>query len=410
MYSDSNDRLGVLICGLGGAVATTAVAGIELLCKGDIGEDGLPLAGLDVPGLVPYRNIVFSGWDLSRDDLAKAAMRHRVLDAAQIGSTQNALAEIVPLAAVPAGDWCLGLSGDRTIAGNSFAAFARKVRRDIQDFKESARLERCVMVNLMSTERLPASNLADLESIESFEAALEANSAAISPAMVYAYAAISEGVPFANFTPSRAVDVPALIALAERERVPVAGKDGKTGQTFIKTVVAPALRARNLRIEGWYSTNILGNNDGLVLKNEASLASKIKTKADVLEQILGYPVSDHIVDIKYYRPRGDNKEAWDNIDIRGFLNQPMQIKVNFLCRDSILAAPLVIEIARLLDLARAGGEFGIQEQLGCFFKSPMTASGTPVHSFGTQHAALMSWLIDRSGAPVEGARQLTEVD
>jgi myo-inositol-1-phosphate synthase len=210
--------------------------------------------------------------------------------------------------------------------------------------------------------------------------------------MLYAYAAIAEGVPYGNFTPSVAADIPALIEFAEKQKVPIAGKDGKTGQTFIKTVLAPALQARALKVEGWYSTNILGNRDGLALSNEDSLASKIKTKSSVLDDILGYEVEDHIVDIRYYRPRGDNKEAWDNVDITGFLGQPMQIKVNFLCKDSILAAPLAIEIARCLDLAHQRGDRGIQEQLSVFFKLPMTKSRRPEQAFFRQQRMLLDWL------------------
>jgi len=192
-------------------------------------------------------------------------------------------------------------------------------------------------------------------------------------------------------------DIPALTDLAEKQSVPIAGKDGKTGQTFIKTVLAPALKSRALHIDGWYSTNILGNRDGLALSNEDSLASKVKTKSSVLEDILGYNVEDHIVDIRYYRPRGDNKEAWDNVDITGFLGQPMQIKVNFLCRDSILAAPLAIEIARCLDLASQRGEKGVQEQLSVFFKLPMTKAGKPEQAFHRQEQMLLEWL--GSGLP-----------
>src|SRR5690606_22307137 len=198
-----------------------------------------------------------------------------------------------------------------------------------------------------------------------------------------------EGVPYANFTPSVSADCPALIEFAVERKVPIAGKDGKTGQTFIKTVLAPALRSRALHIDGWYSTNILGNRDGLALSNDASLASKIRTKSSVLDEMLGYEVEDHLVDIRYYRPRGDNKEAWDNIDVSGFLGQKMQIKVNFLCRDSILAAPLAIEIARCLDLARERGEFGIQEQLSVFFKMPMTQKTRPEHAFFLQEEMLL---------------------
>jgi myo-inositol-1-phosphate synthase len=190
--------------------------------------------------------------------------------------------------------------------------------------------------------------------------------------MLYAYAAIDSGTPYANFTPSVAADVQPLADLAARRGVPVAGKDGKTGQTLIKTVIAPALRDRALHVDGWFSTNILGNSDGKALDDPRSLASKLGTKKTVLDQILGYPVEDHIVMIHYYRPRGDDKEAWDNIDLTGFLGRKMQLKLNFLCKDSVLAAPLVIEIARVLGLAQARGEAGVQEQMSLFFKAPQT--------------------------------------
>ena len=220
--------------------------------------------------------------------------------------------------------------------------------------------------------------------------------------MLYAYAAIEAGVPYGNFTPSVAADVPALAELARRRGVPVAGKDGKTGQTLLKTVLAPALRARALHVDGWFSTNILGNRDGLALDDPDSLRSKLDTKGSVLDSILGYRVEDHIVDIRYYRPRGDDKEAWDNIDVIGFLGHRMQIKVNFLCKDCILAAPLVIEIARLLDLAQQRGEGGAQEQLSLFFKAPMTANGrAPEHAFHLQERMLADWL----GVPVVAAAE-----
>jgi myo-inositol-1-phosphate synthase len=211
--------------------------------------------------------------------------------------------------------------------------------------------------------------------------------------MLYAYAALASGVPYANFTPSVAADVPALMELARARNVPVAGKDGKTGQTMMKTVLAPALRSRALHVDGWFSTNILGNRDGLALDDPDSLKSKLNTKSTVLDSILGYAVEDHIVDIRYYRPRGDDKEAWDNIDVTGFLGQRMQIKVNFLCKDSILAAPLAIEIARVLDLAKVRGDGGVQEQLSLFFKAPMVRNGHgPEHAFHVQERMLLDWL------------------
>ncbi len=213
--------------------------------------------------------------------------------------------------------------------------------------------------------------------------------------MLYAYAAVGEGVAYGNFTPSVAGDIPALVRFAEERGVPLAGKDGKTGQTFIKTVIAPGLKSRALKVDGWFSTNILGNRDGLALSHPDSLKSKITTKGSVLDDILGYKVEDHLVDIRYYRPRGDNKEAWDNIDIIGFLGQPMQLKINFLCKDSILAAPLVIEIARLLDYAQRCGEAGVQEQLSIFFKLPQVANEAtmrPEHALHVQEQMLLEWL------------------
>ena len=211
--------------------------------------------------------------------------------------------------------------------------------------------------------------------------------------MLYAYAAIASGMSYANFTPSVSADAKPLLEMARERNVAVAGKDGKTGQTFLKTVIAPALRQRALHVDGWFSTNILGNRDGLALDDPNSLKSKLGTKKSVLDQMLGYTVEDHIIDIRYYRPRGDDKEAWDNIDVSGFMGQRMQLKVNFLCKDSILAAPLAIEIARCLGLAERRGQGGVQEQLGAFFKAPMTGNGhLPEHAFPTQQTALLEWL------------------
>ena len=205
---------------------------------------------------------------------------------------------------------------------------------------------------------------------------------------------INEQIPYGNFTPSVSADIPALIEFAEKQGVPIAGKDGKTGQTMIKSVLAPAFKTRALKVEGWFSTNILGNRDGLALSDADSLASKVKTKSSLLEDILGYTVEDHLVDIRYYRPRKDNKEAWDNIDLTGFLGQPMQLKINFLCKDSILAAPLAIEIARLLDLAKTRGEKGVQEQLSIFFKLPMMRekNAKPENALHKQEDILLNWL------------------
>jgi myo-inositol-1-phosphate synthase len=382
-------KLGIAVVGIGGAVGTTMAAGVELLKKGLIGNEGLPLAGISVEGLADYIDIVFAGWDLFADDLAIAAEGHEVLTYKQHIAVREELAKIKPWPAIGDERFLSLIDGDNKIGGGCRGVI-EKLQRDLGGFKEHC--DSVVVINLASTEKLAAEGNKLFDSLESFERALDENSSDISPAMLYAYAAIAEGVPYGNFTPSLAADIPALIEFAERQNIPVAGKDGKTGQTFIKTVLAPALKSRALHVDGWYSTNILGNRDGLALSNEDSLASKVKTKQSVLDDILGYHVEDHIVDIRYYRPRGDNKEAWDNIDIRGFLGQTMQIKVNFLCKDSILAAPLAIEIARCLDLAKQRGEGGIQEQLSLFFKLPMSKDERPEHAFYKQEASFLRWL------------------
>jgi myo-inositol-1-phosphate synthase len=384
--------MGVLVVGLGGAVASTAAAGVEMLRAGSNDLAGLPLANVGVAGMVPYRNLHFAGWDLHGESLADAVREHRVLERDQMDLVEDALSAMKPWPAVGSRDFCRNVDGGNKITGTHRQA-VEQIRADIRHYRQSSGVHDVVMINLASVERWPDLSLDVLQTPAAFERGLEANDAAISPAMLYAYAAIVEGVPYGNFTPSLAADIPALTRLADERGVPVAGKDGKTGQTFIKTVLAPAFRARSLYVEGWFSTNILGNRDGLALDNAESLQSKLNTKGSVLDSILGYPVEDHLVNIQYYKPRGDNKEAWDNIDLVGFMGQKMQMKVNFLCRDSILAAPLVIEIARVLDLAKQRGDGGIQEQLGIFFKAPMTPAGKrEEHSFPVQERNLLNWL------------------
>jgi myo-inositol-1-phosphate synthase len=383
-------NLGIAVVGLGGAVGTTMAAGVELLKKNAIGTGGLPLANSGVEGLVDYTDIIFGGWDLNGANLAAAAEEHDVLTHKQFVAAEPALKSIKPWSASSNPAFLSNIEGENTVGRGSHRAMIEKLRGDLSNFK--TKCDSAVVINLASTEKLVVEGNEIFNSLAGFEKALDENSADISPAILYAYAAIAEQIPYGNFTPSVAADIPALIEFAEKQGVPIAGKDGKTGQTFIKTVLAPALKSRALHVEGWYSTNILGNRDGLALSNEDSLASKVKTKSSVLDDILGYEVGDHIVDIRYYRPRGDNKEAWDNIDITGFLGQPMQIKVNFLCKDSILAAPLAIEIARCLDLAKQRGGSGIQEQLSVFFKLPMTRSGRPEQAFHKQEQFLLDWL------------------
>jgi len=381
-------KLGIAVIGIGGAVGTTMAAGIELLRLGLADQVGLPLAG--EPDLIEYSDIEIGGWDLIGDNLAVATATHEVLTPKQTAAVQRYLENIEPWPALGDLRFVESVDGRNKIQACSHRAAISKIRKDIKKFKEKC--ENVVVLNLASTERLIETDPTIHGSLTLFESALDSDSPAISPAMIYAYSAIAEQAAYANFTPSIAAEIPALTQFAEQTGVPIAGKDGKTGQTFIKTVLAPALKERALYVEGWYSTNLLGNRDGLALSNEGSLASKLKTKSSVLDDILGYEVADHIVDIRYYRPRGDNKEAWDNIDFRGFLGADMQIKVNFLCKDSILAAPLAIEIARCLDLAVRRGESGIQEQLAAFFKMPMSRSKRPEHAFHKQTEMLRKWL------------------
>lgn len=392
----NNRKLGIAIIGLGGAVGTTMVAGIELIKKGKIGAEGLPLANLDaelVKNLASYENIVFAGWDLFGEHLAKAAEEHDVLTHKQFVAVEEDLRKIKPWRAIENKDFLANIEGENKFAKtSSHRAIIEKIRENLKEFKKTC--DEVVVINLASTEKLADEGNEIFNSIADFEKALDENAKEISPAMLYAYAAIAENAPYGNFTPSVSADIPALIEFAEKKGVPIAGKDGKTGQTMIKSVLAPAFRTRALKVEGWFSTNILGNRDGLALSNAESLASKVKTKSSLLEDILGYDVEDHLVDIRYYRPRKDNKEAWDNIDLTGFLGQPMQLKVNFLCKDSILAAPLAIEIARCLDLAKQRNEKGILEEIGVFFKFPMTRNkeAKPENALHKQEDILLNWL------------------
>jgi myo-inositol-1-phosphate synthase len=388
-------KLGIAIIGLGGAVGTTMVAGIELLKKGKIDRVGLPLAKLDAHltrDLAAYENITFAGWDLFGEHLATAAEEHEVLTHKQFSAVEEELRQIKPWRAASNKEFLANIEGENTVSDNAHRASVEKIRENLREFKKTC--DEAVVINLASTEKLADEGNEIFNSLAGFEKALDENAAEISPAMLYAYAAIAERVPYGNFTPSVAADIPALVEFAEKNRVPIAGKDGKTGQTMIKSVLAPAFKTRALKVEGWFSTNILGNRDGLALSNADSLASKVKTKSSLLDDILGYEVEDHLVDIRYYKPRKDNKEAWDNIDLTGFLGQPMQLKVNFLCKDSILAAPLAIEIARCLDLAKQRDEAGVLEEVGVFFKFPMTKvkDAKPENALHKQEDILLHWL------------------
>jgi myo-inositol-1-phosphate synthase len=385
-------KLGVLIPGMG-AVATTFIAGVELIKKG-LGE---PIGSLTQLGtirlgkrtenrvpkikeLVPLagsEDLVFGGWDALPDDAYEAAAVAGVLDKEHLNAVRDELKAIEPFPAVFDAHYVAKLEATHTKSYGSLREAAEQVREDIRSFKREHGLERAVMVSCASTETYLQPQEAHF-SLKSFEEALDRSDPAISPAMVYAYAAIMEGVPYANGAPSLAADIPALVELADERGVPIAGKDFKTGQTLMKTIVAPGLKARMLGLEGWYSTNILGNRDGEVLDDAGSLKSKEVSKLSVLGRILQpdlypelYGEIAHLVKINYYPPRGDSKEGWDNIDIFGWLRYPMQIKINFLARDSILAAPIVLDLALFLDLAQRAGMGGIQEWLSFYFKSPM---------------------------------------
>jgi myo-inositol-1-phosphate synthase len=387
-------KLGVLMPGMG-AVATAFMAGVELIKKGlaePIGsltqlgtirlgkrtENRVPKIKDFVP-LAEMGDLVFGGWDAFPDDAYEAATLAGVLEKEHLNAVRGELRQIKPMPAVFDPRYVHKLSATHAKSYSSLREAAEHVREDIRSFKREHSLTRAVMVSCASTEAYLQPQKAHF-SLESFEKALDRADPAISPAMVYAYAAIMEDVPYANGAPSLAVDAPALVELANERGVPVAGKDFKTGQTWMKTIVAPGLKARMLGLEGWYSTNLLGNRDGEVLDDPESLKSKEVSKLSVLEHMLQpglypelYGDITHVVKINYYPPRGDAKEGWDNIDIFGWLGYPMQIKINFLARDSILAAPIVLDLALFLDLAQRAGIGGIQEWLSFYFKSPMAA-------------------------------------
>ncbi len=386
-------KLGVLLPGMG-AVATTFIAGVMNIRRGlakPIGSltqmgtirlgkrtdgrspkigDFVPLSGLN--------DLVFGGWDIFTDNAYEAAVKAGVLTREHLDPIKDELSAVKPWPAVFENAWVKKLHGERVKKGANKAELADQLMDDIARFKRDNGLDRLVAVWCGSTEvyRKPA----DVHSsLEKFERGLRENDPEIAPSQIYAYACLKSHVPYANGAPNLTVDIPAMWELAKNNGVPIAGKDFKTGQTLMKTILAPGFKARLLGLEGWYSTNILGNRDGEVLDDPESFKSKEVSKLGVLEHILQphlypdlYEGFHHVVRINYYPPRGDNKEGWDNIDIKGWLGYPMQIKVDFLCRDSILAAPIVLDLALFMDLAQRSGMHGIQEWLSFYFKSPMT--------------------------------------
>jgi myo-inositol-1-phosphate synthase len=354
-------------------------------------KDFVPLAGLD--------DLVFGGWDIFNDDCYDAAKTAGVLEPELLNKVRSELEVIRPWPAVFDRRYVKRLDGPNVKRGSNKRDLAEQVIADIRRFKQENQLDRLVMIWCGSTEIFMTETEAH-QTLEAFEKALETNDVSIPSSMVYAYAALKEGIPFANAAPNLTTDIPALVELAARTSTPLAGKDLKTGQTLMKTIIAPGLKARLLGLNGWYSTNILGNRDGEVLDDPESFKTKEESKKSVLDYILQphlypdlYGNVCHVVRINYYPPRGDNKEGWDNIDLVGWLGYPMQLKINFLCRDSILAAPFVLDVVLFLDLAKRAGWSGIQEWLSFYFKSPMHAPGLyPEHDLFIQMMKLKNTL------------------
>jgi len=399
-------KLGILIPGIG-AVATTFVAGVELVKRGmgqPVGSltqmatirlgkrtenrspyirDFVPLAGLN--------DLVFGGWDIYEDNAYQAATNARVLEQHQLDAVREPLQALRPMKAVFEQQYVKRINGPNVKKGANKRELAEMLMDDIKSFKEKNGCARLAMIWCGSTE-VHRKATAVHQSLAALEDGLAKSDVDIAPSQIYAYAALKSGVPFANGAPNLTNDIPALLDLARERHVPVCGKDFKTGQTFMKTLLAPGFKARMLGVSGWFSTNILGNRDGEVLEDPDSFKTKEETKLSVLDQILQPQLYPHLykdlyhsVKINYYPPRGDAKEGWDNIDIFGWLNYPMQIKIDFLCRDSILAAPIVLDLVLFLDLAARAGQRGIQEWLSFYFKGPMTAPGLyPEHDIFIQ--------------------------
>jgi myo-inositol-1-phosphate synthase len=411
----ASGKLGILMPGLG-AVSTTFIAGTIAIRKGisePIGSltqmgslrlgkrnenrevninDFVPLSSLD--------DLVFGGWDIFEDDCYEAAVKAGVIDVNLLDQIKSELSSIKPMKAVFDKKFVKKLDGKYVKSVKGHRERIDALRQDIRDFKKENDVARVVMIWCGSTEVYQKPDGAIYDSLNSFEKALDSNDQFIAPSVLYAYAAMMEGVPYANGAPNLSVDFNAMYSLASEKQVPIAGKDFKTGQTLMKTILAPGFKARRIGIDGWFSTNILGNRDGEVLDDPDSFKTKEVSKLGVLEQILEpekYPelYGDlyHKVRINYYPPRGDNKEGWDNIDIKGWLGYPMQIKVDFLCRDSILAAPIVLDLALFLDLAGRAGMHGIQEWLSFYFKSPMCNPDLyPMHDLFAQKVKLENTL------------------
>jgi myo-inositol-1-phosphate synthase len=403
-----------LLVGLG-AVSTTTIAGTLAIRKklarpiGSLTQMGTVRLGKrtdarsplikDFVPLAELDDLVFGGWDIFEDDCYEAAKTAGVLERPLLDQIKDELSAITPMSAVFDRHYVKRLDGPNVKKGKNKKDLAEQLIQDIRAFKSRHKLDRLVLVWCGSTE-IFMEEAPVHQSLAAFEQGLETSDPAIPSSMIYAYAAIKEGLPYANAAPNLSADVPALVELAKQQAVPVAGKDLKTGQTLLKTIIAPGLKARLLGVEGWYSTNILGNRDGEVLDDPESFKTKEESKKSVLDYIFQpdlypelYDTLHHVVRINYYPPRGDNKEGWDNIDLVGWLGYQMQLKINFLCRDSILAAPIVLDVALFLDLSKRAGLSGIQEWLSFYFKSPMHAPGLyPEHDLFIQLMKLKNTL------------------
>ena len=407
-------KLGVLLPGLG-AVSTTFIAGVLAARKnlrkpiGSLSQMGTIRLGKRTDNRVPLikdfvpltalDDLEFCAWDIFPDNAYQAAVNAGVLDRPLIDQLKPELEAIKPLPAVFEQKWVVNIHGDNVKKAKTKWDYAQMLMDDIRKFKEESGVARLVMVWCASTEVYEASCEIH-ESLDAFEKALKENDPRIPPSQIYAYACIASGVPYCNGAPNVSVDFPALIELAKEKNVPISGKDYKSGQTFMKTLLAPGIKSRLLGVHGWFSTNILGNRDGEVLDDPAAFKSKEISKTTVLDYIFQKDINPelygdyfHKVRINYYPPRGDSKESWDNIDIFGWMEMPMQIKVNFLCRDSVLAAPLALDLALFSDLAARAGMTGIQEWLSFYYKSPMTAPGLyPEHDIFIQLIKLKNTL------------------
>jgi myo-inositol-1-phosphate synthase len=407
-------KLGVLLVGLG-AVSTTTIAGVFAIRKGlatpigSLTQMGTIRLGKRTEGRSPKINeivplaslndIVFGGWDIFEDNCYEAAKHAGVLEDKLLEQVKDELAAIKPMPAVFDRQYVKRLDGPNVKKGKNKKDLANQLIADIRKFKADHGCDRLVLIWAGSTE-IFMKEAPVHQSLAAFEKGLEASDPAISSSLIYAYAAISEGIPYGNAAPNLSAEVPALQELAQKTGSPLCGNDMKTGQTLIKTIIAPGLKARLIGVNGWYSTNILGNRDGEVLDDPESFKTKEESKKGALDYIFQphlypdlYKDISHVVRINYYPPRGDNKEGWDNIDIFGWLGYPMQLKINFLCRDSILAAPIVLDAALFLDLAKRSGMSGIQEWLSFYFKAPMHAKDLyPEHDLFIQLMKLKNTL------------------